>query len=69
MSGANGITHSPSGERYDGFYVIGFAFGKLRNSAPVSRFVTAFQCYCLYFHLDKNKRMGMLGRKKETILI
>ncbi len=39
---ANGITHSPLGELDDGFYIIGFAFGELRNFAPVGRFVTAF---------------------------
>ena len=41
VSEANGITHSPLGERDIGFN-LWFAFGELRNSAPVSRFVTAF---------------------------
>ncbi|MBR0237918.1 MAG: hypothetical protein IJQ39_07500 [Thermoguttaceae bacterium] len=42
VSVANGITHSPLGELNIGRYFLGFAFGELRNYAPVGRFVTAF---------------------------
>ena len=42
VSEANGITHSSSGEPDDEFNFLGFAFGELRNSTPVGRFVTAF---------------------------
>ncbi len=41
VSEANGITHSPLGE-LNILFNLWFAFGELRNYAPVGRSVTAF---------------------------